>query len=287
MNASGVAPPPATVFPDPDSLGTALAAEIADGIRSAARSGRRYVLGCPGGRSLRSTYRALAAEVAARSLDLSGVVIAMMDEYVLPNGDRFVPVPATAHHSCRRFGEVEIAGVLNAAARESGRIPPAHVWLPDPADPAAYDRRLAQAGGIDLFLLASGASDGHVAFNPPGTDPDAPSRIVELARATRRDNLRTFPGFTGLPDVPRHGVTVGTGTIAAHSRRAVMVVHGAEKATAAARIGAAADYDPDWPATVLARCRQPALYLDAAAAAAAREPQHRAQTPEEGEVVQP
>src|SRR5207253_2965800 len=83
------------------------------------------VLGCPGGRSLLTTYRHLP--------ELPETTIVMMDEYV--------PVPPTsAHYSCRGFAERELP-----RARA--------VWLPDPDDPAAFDERIAAAGGIDLFLL--------------------------------------------------------------------------------------------------------------------------------------
>ena len=51
-----------------------------------------------------------------------------------------------------------------------------------PADPEGYEQRLADAGGIDLFLLASGAGDGHVAFNPPGADRDT---FKDTAEATK------------------------------------------------------------------------------------------------------
>jgi glucosamine-6-phosphate deaminase len=260
---------PPTVFTDPGSLGRALAAEIADGIELAAREGRRYVLGCPGGRSPLSTYAALADEVAARSADLGHVVIVMMDDYVVRDeAGRFRRVGADLPYSCLRFGRVEIAGRLSAAAGSGRGIRPDRLWVPDPQDPTAYDERIADAGGIDLFVLATGASDGHVAFNPAGSAASTTTRVVELAEPTKRDNLATFPDFAGLEEVPRYGVTVGVATIREHSRRAVMVAHGAGKAEAALRLVAAEAYDPSWPATVVSDCARPALYLDEAAAGA-------------------
>lgn len=252
---------PLTVFADPVALGRALAGRIADGIAAANQAGRRYLLGCPGGRSAQTTYLALAEEVRTRRLDVSGLVIVMMDEYVLPGTapGTFEAVADDLPHSCRGFGREQIAGPLN--------VDPANLWLPDPADPAAYDRRIAAAGGIDLFILASGASDGHVAFNPPGAPPDSTTRVVELPDSTRRDNLVTFPTFQGLDDVPAHGVTVGIATIGSLSRQAVLILHGADKAEAAARITATERYDPGWPASVVHACRQPEIFADEAAAA--------------------
>ena len=128
--------------------------------------------------------------------------------------------------------------------------------------PPAYDVRLRDAGGINLFILASGDSDGHVAFNPPGSPRDSRTRVIDLAESTRRDNLGTFPDFTGLDDVPRQGISVGISTIIDNTYRAVLVAPGESKHMAVHRIAAVDEYDPDWPASVLVCCRQPSLYAD-------------------------
>ena len=210
-------------FADADELGVELAREIVDNVPS--------LLGCPGGRSLVSTYRGLARSGA----DMSATTIVMMDEYV--------PVPpASAHHSCRGFALREIARPL--------RIPDERVWVPDPDDPAAFDDRIAAAGGIDLFLLASGASDGHVAFLPPGSPLYGRTSVVELAESTRRDNLVTFPEFGSIHEVPRFGVSVGLGTILG-ARALRLVLHGEDKRYAAERLLGLERFDPSWPASIM------------------------------------
>ena len=247
------------VFEDEATLGRALAQEICNGIDEAAEKGRKYLLGCPGGRSLLSTYRALAEVAARHSVDLSPLVVVMMDDYVIPNRGGYVYVPIDAHYSCRRFAKDEIA---NPLAHLPGAPDRDRIWMPDPADPPAYDRRIADAGGIDLFLLASGASDGHIGFNPSGSPRDSTTRIVELATPTRTDNLMTFPEFDSVDDVPTHGVTVGIGTIAELSRSAVMVCLGAEKRPAGGRISFARSYDPSWPATIVTEVPDAQLWID-------------------------
>lgn len=207
------------IFTDADGLGEELAGEVR--ARYGASHGR-YLLGCPGGRSLRTTYRALAAS------DLDRLVVVMMDEYV--------GAPPDAHYSCARFAREEIAG--------------AETWLPDVDDPAAYDGRIAAAGGIDLFLLASGASDGHVAFLPPDSPREGRTSVVEIAESTRRDNLATFPEFSSLEEVPRFGVSVGLGTIS-DARALRLVLHGAHKRGAAKRLLALEGFDPRWPASIV------------------------------------
>jgi glucosamine-6-phosphate deaminase len=139
------------------------------------------------------------------------------------------------------------------------------VWFPDPDNPVAYDERIAVAGGIDFFILASGASDGHVAFNPPGSERDSRTRIVELSETTRRDNLVTFPEFGRLESVPSHGISVGIATITA-AKEAAMVLTGEGKAQSYDRILQSKTYNPDWPATVIHACAAGEIVSDADAA---------------------
>lgn len=190
----------------------------------------------------------------------------MMDEYLDPVPDGgFRHVNASAHHSCRRFGREEIVGRLNAGTPGTP-IPEDNLWLPDVNDPGEYDDRLQAAGGVDLFILASGATDGHVGFNPPGTSADSRTRVIELAAGTRKDNLETFPEFAALDDVPHYGVTVGPRTLVDLSQRLVMVLIGTDKRQAFDRVSRATSYQPDWPATVIAQATNADVYADQAAA---------------------
>jgi glucosamine-6-phosphate deaminase len=258
------------VFADAGALGAALAADVVADINAAARDGRRYLLGCPGGRSLRSTYRAVAARLRGSPVDLAHVVIVMMDDYLADGHLDDAPgpvrrVPADALHSCERFARREIAEPWSRAVVPRRGIADGHVWLPDPREPERYDERIAAAGGIDLFLLATGASDGHVAFNPPGTDLSTVTRVIDLADTTRHDNLATFPHLATLDNVPRRGVTVGLATIARLSRRAVLVATGQAKAASVARVLGTGVWQQDWPATVVHACRDAEVWVDRAA----------------------
>lgn len=254
------------VYPDARALGEALAAEIVTGMAEAAARGRRYLLGCPSGRSLMSTYRAVAGRLRAAPTDLSHVVIVMMDDYLDDAPGPVRRVPAEALHSCERFARRRIAEPWSRAVSQGQGIRNDHVWVPEPADPARYDERIAAAGGIDLFLLATGASDGHVAFNPPGSGIAECTRVVRLAESTRRDNLVTFPHFGTVDQVPRRGVSVGPATIAGLSACVRLVATGADKAKSVARVLAASRWDPEWPATILHEARQAEVWTDPAAA---------------------
>ncbi|MHB9130267.1 MAG: 6-phosphogluconolactonase [Armatimonadota bacterium] len=258
---------PVAIYPTVHMLGDCLAEELLDAITAAAREGRPFLLGCPGGRSLQPVYQAMGRRAGQRQADLSHVYIVMMDDYVFPTADGHAHCDADAHYSCRRFALEDIRQVLNVQLPAGQRIPLDHVWFPDPMQPAEYDLRIQQAGGIDIFLIASGASDGHVAFNPPGSGRDATSRVVPLAESTRRDNLATFPQFTGLHEVPSFGVTIGIGSITDLSRQVILVIHGTHKQYAVRQLATYGDFHPAWPATIIYRCAQKRVVLDEAAAA--------------------
>ena len=254
------------IFPSPASIGEEVAQRLLQRIELARLSGKRFLLGCPTGRTPRPVYDAVARELSNSRQDMSHVVLVMMDEYLVPWESGLRYAPEANEWSCHYFARVEIAAKMNDELQPSHRLPAESIWFPDPGDPEAFDRRIQDEGGIDFFILASGASDGHVAFNPPGSARDSITRIIQLAEDTRRDNLLTFPAFQTLASVPSHGISVGIGTIAS-AREAVMIVWGAGKRRSLARMMGGERYDPEWPATVIHECQGGEILADADAAA--------------------
>ncbi len=246
-------------------VGFAVASEIVNQMRQAQIKGRSYLLGCPGGRSPKPVYAALAAMTTEAGLDLSDVVLVMMDDYLEGTKPPFHHVPSNAHYSCRGFAFQEIAAVLNRGKVPSNQIRRENIWFPHPENPEAYDEQIAATAGIDMFILASGAGDGHIAFNPPGSPRDSLSRVVRLAERTRLDNMKTFPDFSSLAEVPEFGVTIGVGTIARHAKASAMILLGEDKKTAFDKITNAQGYDLNWPASIVRECRNAVLYADRAA----------------------
>ena len=257
---------PLRIFPSPDTIGEDLAARLLRRIEQARPSGKHFLLGCPTGRTPRPVFGAMSRQLAETRADLGHLVLVMMDEYLVPGDGGLQYASGDEPWSCHHFARVEIADRLNHALPPAHRLRGESVWFPDPRDPAAYDARIADAGGIDFFMLASGASDGHVAFNPPGSPRDSRTRIIPLSEETRRDNLQTFPAFGTLSAVPSHGVSVGISTIAS-AKEAAMVVWGAGKRMTLARMLRAARYEPEWPATVIHECAVGEIVSDVDAAA--------------------
>ena len=207
----------------------------------------------------------MARRLAQTHQDISHLVLVMMDEYLVESEHRLEYASDRKPWSCHHFVREEIAGPLNEHLPPANRIRAESIWFPDPRDPEAFDKKIDYAGGIDFFILASGASDGHVAFNPPGSARDSRTRIIQLSEETRRDNLQTFPVFGILAEVPNHGISAGIETIAS-AREAVMVVWGRGKRLTLSRILSAESYEPDWPATVIHECALREIWSDTEAA---------------------
>ncbi|WP_125098516.1 glucosamine-6-phosphate deaminase [Leucobacter chromiireducens] len=177
------------------------------------------VLGVATGSSPLGTYEALATRVTAGELDCSAVSAFALDEYV--------GLPLTHPESYHE--------VIRTTVTEPLGIDAARVHVPDggavdlEAAGADYERRIRDAGGVDLQLLGIGAN-GHIGFNEPCSSFASRTRVKTLAPQTRADNARFFDG---IDDVPLHCITQGLGTIL-DARELLLVAQGEAKADAVA-----------------------------------------------------
>lgn len=95
-------------------------------------------------------------------------------------------------------------------------IPPSNIHILNgnasnlEAECISYERAIKQASGIDLFLGGIG-TDGHVAFNEPGSSLSSRTRVKTLAYETVAANSRFFDG--DMEKVPKMALTVGVQTI--------------------------------------------------------------------------
>ncbi len=94
------------------------------------------------------------------------------------------------------------------------------------AECARYNALLATLQQ-DVQILGIG-SNGHIAFNEPGTPFGAETHVVQLAESTIRDNARLF---AREEDVPRSALTMGLKNIM-HARRVIILANGQNKAKA-------------------------------------------------------
>ncbi|MBQ1430434.1 MAG: glucosamine-6-phosphate deaminase [Firmicutes bacterium] len=95
-----------------------------------------------------------------------------------------------------------------------------------------YETELAKYT-VDVQVLGIG-SDGHIAFNEPGTPFDSLTHLMELTEQTRRDNARFFLDENGQPDmdqVPKFAITQGLASIM-RAKKIIMIATGLNKADA-------------------------------------------------------
>lgn len=204
------------IAPDPD----AVARIAADAVERLIAAKPSAVLGLATGSSPLATYSELVDRVAAGRLSFREVSAFLLDEYLgLP-----ATHPQTYHHFIRRHFTDQVD------------IRPDRVFGPDghasdvTATCAAYERSLAEAGGVDLQLLGIG-TDGHIGFNEPVSSLGSRTRVKTLNDQTRADNARFFDS---IDDVPRHVITQGIATIL-EARHLVLIATGRSKAAAVAR----------------------------------------------------
>ena len=174
-------------------------------------------------------YERLPAALAMAGTSLAGVTVVLLDEYLgLPPG-----------HPIRCDAQLERQLPATAAAFLTFDVDG-----PDPATAcAAYDAAIADVGGLDLVVLGLGAN-GHVGMNEPGTLPDAPTRVIDLAPSTMAA-ARAY----GADPPPTRGVTLGLAGILA-AREIWLLVSGDRKA-AILRASLEGPVTTDVPASML------------------------------------
>lgn len=97
-----------------------------------------------------------------------------------------------------------------------------NVWFPDQTKD--YDEMIDGLGGLDLTILGIG-TNGHIAFNEPGSPFDSKTRLVDLDKQTIEDNARFF---NSIDEVPTQAITMGLDTIM-KSKEILLIAQGKKK----------------------------------------------------------
>lgn len=228
-----------------------LAEIAAEAVERVLQRNPRAVLGLATGSSPLLVYRELAARCAAGRLSFSEARAFLLDEYV--------GLPEAHPERYRRVIERELEQHVDFA--------PGAVQGPDGtaedlvAACARYEAAIVESGGVDVQLLGVG-TDGHVAFNEPGSSLGSRTRVKTLTAQTRRDNARFFDG--DVEAVPRLVLTQGLRTIL-DARHLVLLATGRGKAEAVHQL-VEGPVSALWPATVLQHHPHVTVLVDEAAA---------------------
>ena len=203
------------VSDDPDSA-----------VRKAAGVVERFVaasespaLGLATGQTMEGLFAELVSRCRRQRLSFRSVEAYLLDEYVGLDPSDPNTYRSVVHRLLARHVDLDCASLHGPDPR-----------APDlGAESERYEREVRTAS-IGLQILGIG-SNGHIAFNEPGTPFDSVTRVVELSEQTRHDNARFFPVGQA---VPARAITQGIATILAASEL-LLVACGEHKAGAVAR----------------------------------------------------
>jgi glucosamine-6-phosphate deaminase len=194
----------------------------------------RAVLGLPTGRTPVKMYERVVAACGRKYHCFRDVVTFNLDEYA--------GIERTHPGSYYTFMKQHLFNFID--------IDPANAHIPNgaavdiDAECARYERDIATAGGLDVTFLGLG-SNGHIAFNEPGTPFDSRTRVVTLTESTRAANASLFPDGR----VPTHAITMGIATIL-ESKSIVLLASGEKKQAAIERLRSG-DSSEEFPASAL------------------------------------
>lgn len=237
------------VIIQPDA--TTIAPIVADAVQALLVRKPDAVLGLATGSSPLSVYDELAERCSAGLLSFARAKAFMLDEYVGLGADH--------PQQYRNVIEEDFVSRVDFA---SDAVQGLNGLAENPAEACrAYEAAIAAAGGVDLQILGLG-TDGHIAFNEPGSSLASRTRIKTLTSQTRADNARFFDGDLGA--VPTHCLTQGLATIMS-ARHLVVVAAGRGKAQAVHHLAEGA-VSAMWPATILQHHPHVSVLIDDAAA---------------------
>ena len=211
-----------------------LSTEAARRLLAAIRDNPAIVLGLPTGRTPIGMYDRVVEECGQAYHCFQNVSTFNLDEYV--------GIPRTHPGSYFTFMTQHLFSQID--------INPLKAHVPDgsaadlEAECSAYERAITQAGGLALTFLGLG-SNGHIAFNEPGTSFQSRTRVVTLSESTRAANAALFSDG----HVPTQSLTMGIATIL-ESREIVLLASGTNKAAAIERLRSGV-VSEDFPASAL------------------------------------
>ena len=213
---------PTLVFSTSNQAARHIALQIEEIIKQNLVQGKFTVLGLPTGSTPVGLYRELIRMHKIEGLDFSKVITFNLDEYY--------PLDSTHPQSYRRWMRETFFDHVN--------IPDNQINIPDGTLAFEkieefcinYEKKIRQAGGLDLQLLGIGRT-GHMGFNEPGSTRHSRTRLATLDAVTRRDAAQAF---FGEENVPLRALTMGVGTIM-DARKVILMAYGEHKAPIVAK----------------------------------------------------
>ena len=188
-------------------------------ITAAVKKNPKIVLGLATGSTPVLMYTEMAKAVKAKKVSYREVKSWNLDEYVGLAGTHEQSYRYFMNQNLFKKIDIKLSNthVLNGLAKNLDK------------ECKDYEQQIKKAGGIDIQVLGIG-SDGHIAFNEPGTSLKSRTSCVYLTPSTIKDNARLF--FKGKEkEVPTRALSMGVGTIC-EAKKIILLAFGEGKQNA-------------------------------------------------------
>ena len=188
----------------------------ADMITAAVKKNPKLVLGLATGSTPVGMYDEMAKAVKAKKVSYKQVKSWNLDEYYGLAGTHDQSYRYFMNENLFKKIDIQIKNthVLNGLAKDPEK------------ECKAYEAQIKKAGGIDIQVLGIG-SDGHIAFNEPGTSLASRTSVVYLTPSPIKDNARLFFGGA-MSQVPTRAPSMGVGTIC-EAKKIILLAFGENK----------------------------------------------------------
>lgn len=243
---------PVKIYPDLKEGSKFVAQQIANLIREKQQKKEKCVLGLATGSTPKTLYAELVRMHREEKLSFKNVVTFNLDEYY--------PIDNKALQSYDRFMRINLFDHVDINPKNI-HIPNGEIRKDDiKAHCHDYEKKIKEAGGIDLQILGIG-NNGHIGFNEPGSGIYSKTRLITLDTSTRIANAYEF---ANISEVPRLAITMGIGTIL-QSRKIILMAWGSGKAPVL-KMAAEDDDSEHVPASLLQNHDDVTFVVDEAAA---------------------
>jgi glucosamine-6-phosphate deaminase len=208
---------PVQIFPTLYEGSKYAAEQIAALIRGKQAAGEKCVLGLATGSTPKTLYAELVRMHKEEGLSFRNVITFNLDEYYPIDNDAFQSYNAYMQRHLFQHIDIEQANIHIP----NGQLPKEEIK----AHAAEYERKIDEAGGIDLQVLGIG-NNGHIGFNEPGSSIYSKTRLINLENSTRLANAYEF---ATIAEVPRLAITMGISQIL-KAKKIILLAWGPTKA---------------------------------------------------------
>lgn len=209
-----------------------------------------FVLGLPTGSTPLQTYKELIKLYQQGLVSFKNVVTFNMDEYVgLPRDHEQSYYTFMWENFFNHVDiQAENVNILNGNTDDHDE------------ECRRYEEKIRSYGKIHLFMGGVG-SDGHIAFNEPGSSLSSRTRIKTLTEDTLIANSRFFNN--DLTQVPKYALTIGVATLL--DAETVLILATGHNKALAVQAGVEGSVNHLWTVSALQMHRKAVLVCDEAA----------------------